>query len=227
MIPPMPLPITEPTRAKRWVDLKGERGGVLTHPAWLASHGHPNENDPSAVERGKWVREMLLCQTVPNAPAGVDAMLDPDTEHLSSRERVRDKPEQGECAGCHKMMTPLGYTFELYNHAGYLRAEDHGAPPDGSSTLELMPDPALEGVEVRDAIELSALLADSPHAKRCFIRQSFRYFMGREETRADACTLAQMEAAYDQQGSFVDLLVALFTSDTFLYRWDAAKGGDQ
>jgi Protein of unknown function (DUF1585) len=95
------------------------------------------------------------------------------------------------------------------------------SPPDGSAVLSDMPDPALNG-PVANAIDFSGKLANSAYVKRCFIRQTFRYFMGRAETRADACALVQMEAAYDepglQQGSFVLLLEALATSDAFRYR---------
>ena len=43
-------------------------------------------------------------------------------------------------------------------------------------------------------------LADSEHVKRCFVRQTFRYFVGRPENLSDACTLTQMEEAYDSNG---------------------------
>ena len=56
--------------------------------------------------------------------------LDPETVHESARNRVADRTGAPECAGCHRLMNPLGYPFEIYNHAGYLRATDHGAPPD-------------------------------------------------------------------------------------------------
>ncbi len=216
-------PITEDTREARWQTVP-MRGGVLTHPAWLAAHGHPNENDPSAVERGKWVRENIFCQDVPGLPEGVDAMLDPETINESARTRIQSKTEEAECVGCHKLMNPLGYPFEIYNHTGFVREVDHGAEPDGSSVLLDIPDPMLDGVEVRDAIDMSAKFASSPYVKRCFIRQTFRYFVGRPEERADACTLQRMEAAYDEKGSFIDMVVALLTSDTFLYRWDSTQG---
>ena len=207
------------TRAARWTVLpEAQRSGVLTHPAWLAAHGGNFENDPSVIHRGKWVREKLLCGLVPDVPITVDAQLDPETVHQSARARVAAKTGADECSGCHALMNPLGYAFEIYNHAGYLRAEDHGGPPDGTSRLLAMPEAALEG-EVRDAVEMMALLAESPTVKRCFIRQSFRHFMGRDETLADACTLAAMESTYDDSGgSMIDMLVTLFTSDTFLYR---------
>ena len=82
-----------------------------------------------------------------------------------------------------------------------------------------MPDASLNG-PVRDAVELSERFAASPYVKRCFIRQVFRYYAGREETMQDACTLSSMERAYDEsQGSFKALLTSLFSSETFQYRW--------
>ena len=80
----------------------------------------------------------------------------------------------------------------LAGSRGVMRADDHGSPPDGSSILVNMPDPALEG-PVRDAVEMSEKFADSQYVKRCFIRQNFRYYMGRNETMADACVLSQLE----------------------------------
>ncbi len=214
--------LTGSTREDRWQELPAnERAGVLTHPAFLASHAGAFENDPNIVHRGKWVRENLLCGIVPDVPITVEAAFDPDTRDQSARQRMTEQVEnRQECAGCHGLMNPLGYPFEIYNHAGYLRVEDHGAEPDGSAHLINMPDPALEG-PVRDAIEMSEKFADSRYVKRCFIRQTFRYFVGREELQRDACTLVEMEDAYDQSsGSFAEMLIALFQSDSFQYRVD-------
>lgn len=207
------------TREGRWVKMNSkDRAGVLTHPAWLASHSLAFENDPNPVHRGKWIREHLLCSDVPDVPITVEAALDPDTRDQSTRARVKQKTEQADCLGCHQLMNPLGYPFETYNHAGLLRVEDHGNPPDGSSELVLMPDPALNG-PVKDAVEMSEKFAQSKWVKRCFIRQTFRYYMGREETMKDACALNAMEQAYDMNnGSFTEMLVALMSNDVFLYR---------
>ncbi|RYE89624.1 MAG: DUF1588 domain-containing protein, partial [Myxococcales bacterium] len=174
------------------------------------------------VHRGKWVRTQLLCQYVPPlSSVMVQAKVGPSAPDKTARDRVVEATEQPLCQGCHSLMNPLGFPFEMFNHAGFLRATDHGHAPDGSSVLENMPDPALDG-PVKDAVELSEKLAQSPYVERCFLRQAFRYFMGRDETEADACTLAAMEQAYDGQGgSLQAALAALFTSETFLYRASA------
>lgn len=215
---------TEATREDRWKQLPAdERAGVLTHPAFLASHAGAFENDPNVVHRGKWVREQLLCDDIPPLPITVDAAFDPETRHQSTRQRMTEQIDsRPECTACHRLMNPLGYPFEIYNHAGFLREEDHGAAPDGSSELINMPDPELDG-PIRDAVDLSEKLADSSYAKRCFIRQIFRYYMGRDERMHDACTLAAMETAYEQSGgSMVEVLIALFQSDSFQYRITAS-----
>ncbi|WP_395851924.1 DUF1588 domain-containing protein [Cystobacter fuscus] len=219
------------TNDARWRMLpEAERAGVLTHPAWLASHGGNFEDDPSAVHRGKWVRENLLCGYVPPlSSVRVVAQVGPHAPDKNARARLEDATGKSECQGCHSLMNPLGLTFEIYNHAGYLRTRDHAPDggwmaPNGQVMLSNLPDPGLNG-PVRNAVELSEKLAASGHVKRCFVRQAFRYFMGRDENRSDACTLARMEQAYDaHQGSFKALLRALMTSDTWTTRREPARG---
>ncbi len=211
--------IAPDARDNRWVTLpETERAGVLTHPAWLAAHGGNFDDDPSAIHRGWWIRESLLCQFVPPLSAvQVEAMVGPSDPMGTARTRIETATSSELCQGCHRLMNGLGLAFEIYNHAGFVREVDHdGGAPNGSMALVDSPDPALDG-EYASAIELSHALADSTHVKRCFVRQAFRYYMGRPETRADACALAAMETAYDRQGSFVELLVALVQSDTFRY----------
>lgn len=213
------------TDEARWVTLPaGERAGVLTHPAWLAAHGGNFEDDASLVHRGLWIREALLCDDVPGLElVTVAAQLGPSSPELRARDRVAMATETpgSACAVCHAEMNPYGNAFELYNHAGYLRATDHGQAPDGSTVLTNAPDPALNRA-YGSPIELVEALADSPHVRRCFIRNVFRHFMGRDETLADACTLSRLEAAF-AEGSLFDLLESLVTSDAFLYRHDAVE----
>ena len=208
-------------RAEQWIDFPStERAGILSHPVWLAAHGDAFEDGPSLIHRGKWIREQLFCETVPPLElVTVAAMLPESDGTLSARHRVEQTIEtQAECMGCHQSMNSLGKPFELYNHAGGLRTADHGTPPDGSTVLTNAPDPALNRA-YDTPMDFVTALAESEHVKRCFIRQSFRYFAGRDETLADACVLSEMEAAYDESGgSFVHMLSTLATHDAMTLR---------
>ena len=208
-----------------------QRAGVLTQPSWLSAQSRNNYEEAHAVYRGKWIRENLLCDIVPELEEGIDAVLSEDIDR-TLRDRLEEATDAPQCIGCHRLMNPLGLPFEIYDHRGSWRSEemvyerdDQGRkqpkflPVEASTTLVHMHDPELEGRQVRDAVEFMELLARSPRVEQCFVRQTFRYFTGRAETYADACTLDKMYQEYkDSGGSFKRMLITLFTSDTFLYR---------
>lgn len=217
-----------------------QRSGVLTHPGWLASHSGNQHVDPHPVHRGKWIRENMLCETVPDVPIGVDARL-PEFPDATVRERLaaatspEAAPENEYCWSCHRLMDPLGIPFEMFDHYGRFRREEVlgdetlTAPVDASSTLLAIDDPVLDGAHVEDALEMMALFAESERVELCFLRQMFRFFVGRPETYEDACTLARMRDVHlATGGSFREVLVALLTSDSFLYRDSefATAGGE-
>ncbi len=96
---------------------KSQRAGMLTHPAWLVAHSGNFDNDP--IRRGKWIREHLLADMVPDVPIGVDAKV-PEDPHKTLRERLEIvRAEQ--CWRCHKKMNPLGEAFEGYDDFGRYR----------------------------------------------------------------------------------------------------------
>lgn len=215
------------SQESRWRTLP-ERAGILTHPVWLGAHADNFEDGTGVIYRGYWIRKHMLCEPVDPVTGAIEAKLVESSPQLRARDRVYlstedpANPQTAQCRGCHGLMNSLGYPFEEFNHAGFVRFDDHGNMPDGSTTLENMPRnsdlEAFDGRQLSSAAEFTSMLADSQHVKQCFIRHTFRYFMGRPETQADACTLRQMEVAYDDSGgSFVELLVALMTSDAFLY----------
>lgn len=221
------------TDTARWMTYPDDsmRLGVLTHPAWLAAHGGNFEDDASLVHRGRWLRTELFSQPVGELSdvRGLQAMLGASASDQSARQRVRRATEpgvdpnagpdtaSGACWSCHKAMNPLGYPFEQFNHAGFERATDHGGPPDGTTVIDDLPDPALNRAYV-DVADFMSALAQSRYARRGMIRHAFRYFMGRDETPADGCTLVEMEAALDRDGSFFSMLEALVSSQTFVWR---------
>ncbi|WP_338685460.1 DUF1588 domain-containing protein [Haloferula helveola] len=94
-----------------------QRSGMLTHPAWLVAHSGNFDND--IVRRGKWIREHLLADMVPEVPIGVDAKV-PEDHHRTLRERMT-VVEREECWRCHRKMNPLGNAFEYYDDFGRYR----------------------------------------------------------------------------------------------------------
>lgn len=220
------------------------RKGMLTHPAWLVAHAFNTETDP--VHRGKFVREKLLADTIPDVPITVDAQI-PEDHHKTLRDRLASATETKSCWHCHEKMNPLGYPFEIYDDFGRYRTEEYleypehlvekrpdeapgrnhllelrdlykTLPVDSSGYLEGTGNEKLDG-ELDDAVELAGRLAPSRRVRQSMIRHAFRYFMGRNEFLSDSKTLMEAEEAYvESGGSFDAVIVSLLTSDSFIYR---------
>jgi hypothetical protein len=176
--------------------------------------------DNHAILRGRWIRERLLGDAVPDIPITVDAKL-PDEPQSTLRHRMRVTQEK-ECWRCHQKMDPLGLPFEMYNQLGMVRdknpSNNFGQAVDTSGEIILSGDPALDG-PVKSPMEMIKKLAASERVHQVFVRHVFRFWMGRNESINDAPILQAAYKAYrDSNGSMKALLTSLLTSDAFLYR---------
>lgn len=221
------------------------RTGLLTHPAWLVANSMNAATDP--IHRGKWIREQLLGGFIRDVPITVDAKV-PEDPHRTLRERFVVS-EDKKCWQCHEKMNPLGYVFEEFDDFGRFRRQEaieypeniiktetvrskgeHGVfknykvniyktkPVDSTGFLLGTGDKSLDG-PVKDVRDLMTRLGKSERVRQVFIRNVFRYFMGRNETLTDSQTLINAEKAYlESGGSFTELMVSILTSDSFIYR---------
>ena len=115
-------------------------------------------------------------------------------------------------------MDPLGLPFEMYNHIGLYRTTEQGKPVKTTGEIILSGDPKLDG-PVADALDMITKLAESERVEQVFVRHAFRYWMGRNELPSDSATLMAADRAYlENGGSFRALVIALLTSDSFIYR---------
>ena len=122
------------------------------------------------------------------------------------------------CWKCHQQMDPLCLPFEMFDHFGRHRTSELGEPVDSSGAVTLAGDEKIEG-EVTGAVEMMHRLASSRRVQQVFVRHAFRFFLGRNETPADAPSLIAADQAYiESGGSMKALVAALLSSDSFVYR---------
>ena len=62
-------------------------------------------------------------------------------------------------------MDPLGLPFEMYNHVGLLRNNEHGKPVDTKGEIFHSGDPKLDG-PVKNAIDMIQKLAESERVEQ-------------------------------------------------------------
>lgn len=193
---------------------EGTRAGILSQPSWLVAWSMNQDNH--AILRGKWVRERLLGNVVPDIPITVDAQL-PDAPDQTLRHRMK-VTEVEYCWQCHKLMNPVGLPFETYDHFGRFRAIEKGKPVDATGRIDLTGDKKLEK-DVTNALDFVNKLAESERVEQVFVRHVFRYLAGRNENLGDGPSLRAAHRAYRENGgSFNALIVAILSSDSFLYR---------
>ena len=211
------LPLDWEWTAKQPIEFpKGERSGVLTHPAWLAAWSANTENHP--VQRGKWIRTHLLGGTVPDVPIGGDAQI-PEAEYVTLRDRLKTATKASECWRCHRKMDELGVPFEQFDHWGRFQRLDAGQPVRVDSKISMTGQADLDGLEIKGPAHLLEILSKSEYVKQVFVRHVFRYYMGRNETIGDANTLQDAYQAYNASGgSFKALVISILSSDSFVLR---------
>jgi hypothetical protein len=189
-----------------------QRAGILSHASVLFAHSHSEQTSP--VLRGKWVREVLLCQKVPDPPPTVNAMPPPPEPGQTTRERFSAHRTQSSCAACHSLMDDIGFGFESYDQDGRFRAMEEGKPVDTRGTLRATDvDGDFMGVP-----ELGKKLASSQMASDCFARQWFRYGLGHSDGKGESCFVTRMSSAVRDGGGFKALVHELVRSDAFRRR---------
>lgn len=209
------------------------RSGVLGHGSFLVLTSKPAETSPTA--RGLFVRNHFLAHEIPPPPAGVNTVLPNISEDapMTNRQRLDIHLNSEACASCHRLIDPIGVSFEQYNAVGAFQQkmtlQFRGSRYDEERSrrpkvIELDLDTTgyiqgMEGAEFSTPKELGRLLADSNACQKCIVKQLFRYAFGREETVSDQPVIDALLEKFRNSGfRFRELIVALVTSDLFLQR---------
>jgi hypothetical protein len=186
----------------------GPRAGMLTQAAFLMMNAHETETSPT--RRGKYIRERVLCMTVPPPPDDVSTVIPEDGgEAKTLREKLEQHRADPTCAGCHAFIDPPGYLFEAFDEIGAFRTENRAG-----YTLDVSGD--LDGVSLASARELATMLVDDVRVGRCMITQLHRHSSGRLEATTEVPALRALESEFESSGyRFRELLLAFVTSDLF------------
>ena len=112
------------------------RRGLLGQGSILTVTSAANRTSP--VQRGKWVLENVLGAPPPQPPPGVETNIDGDAakaKAVTLRQRMEQHRANPACASCHRVMDPLGFALENFDHAGKWRTTDGASPIDASGQM--------------------------------------------------------------------------------------------
>jgi hypothetical protein len=169
------------------------RSGILTELSFVSLHSHPGRS--SATLRGKALRQVMLCQQVPNPPANVNFTVVQDTNnplYKTARERVTAHRTDPVCAGCHKIMDPIGLALENFDADGSYRMTENGAQIDASGELD--------GVKFADAAGLGKATHDQSAATSCLVTRLYSYAEGRAPSKSETDWVKSLKESFASDG---------------------------
>ena len=186
------------------------QAGILTQASFVALHSHPGRS--SATIRGKALRMVLLCQKVPDPPGNVKFDIVQNTNdpnYKTARQRVKAHATQATCAGCHKIMDPVGLALENYDTIGGFRTQENGADIDASGELD--------GTKFSDVTGLGQAVHDNPATTACIVNRVYEFGVGHTPSKSESEWVKNdLEKSFASAGyKFPDLLRGAATSDVF------------
>jgi Protein of unknown function (DUF1588)/Protein of unknown function (DUF1592)/Protein of unknown function (DUF1595)/Cellulose binding domain/Protein of unknown function (DUF1587) len=188
-----------------------ERMGLLGQGAILLAHS--NSETASPVHRGKLVRTRFFCQSMPPPPPGVVAALPPFVAGQTNRERFSAHSSNASCAGCHRLMDPIGLGFERFDAMGRtVEADAHGEVLGSSSS-----DGTFDGVP-----ELAQRLAADETVQACFLSHWSRHVLGLTQDQASCGVDGVLPSLTATPGSLAALLEVPLSAPFFSQRGEGS-----
>lgn len=187
------------------------RAGILMHVSFVALHSHPGRSSPTI--RGKALREIMLCQKVPAPPADVKFDIVQDTSnpvYKTARDRLTAHGTNPVCAGCHKVIDPMGLALENFDGGGAFRTTENGVTIDTSGELD--------GIKFTNAAGLGKAVHDNPAVPSCLVDRMTAYALGRSPSGEEATWTNALKSGFAKDNYIVPELMRRIVSAPEFYR---------
>jgi hypothetical protein len=190
-----------------------ERRGLLGQASILTVTSYAARTSP--VQRGKWILTNILGSPPLPPPPNVPELKENGGEGkpLSLRERMEAHRANPVCAGCHKVMDPIGFALENFDAVGHWRTSDDGARIDPSGTL-------FNGARVDGPAALRQMLVSRPEVfVGVMTEKLLTYALGRGLEYYDMPAVRKIvHDAGDQSFRFSSLVMGVVESSPFQMR---------
>jgi hypothetical protein len=182
-----------------------DRAGLLGQAGFLALYSHSGRSSPTL--RGRAIRELLLCQPVPNPPGNVNFTVVQDSNNpalKTARARLDAHATSPACSGCHKITDPIGLPLERFDGIGAFRETENGASLDVSGQLG--------SARFSGATGLGQALSGDPALTECVAGRTLEYATGRSIEGQDHI-LQTVQSVFERSGfRFPALMLAVAAS---------------
>jgi len=172
--------------------------------------------------RGKWILTNLLGNPPNPPPPNVPPLKENEAgaKKLSLRERMEEHRANAACAGCHKVMDPLGFSLENFDAVGQWRIHDDGAKIDPSGTL-------FNGASVDGPVALRNMLTSKPDIfAKVLTEKLMTYALGRGVEYSDMPTVREiLRDAAGNDYRFSSIVLGIVKSTPFKMKEKQSQDG--
>jgi hypothetical protein len=189
-----------------------ERGGLLRHGSILTVTSYATRTSP--VIRGKWILENFLGTPPPPPPPDVPTLRENTVSaSLPIRERLAEHRNNAACAGCHKVIDPVGFGLEEFDAVGRWRTAEEGKAIDATGGLP-------DGSQFVGVAGLEKALLQRPELfARTLTEKLFTFALGRAPEDYDAPAIRKIVRDARAGGyRFSSLILGITTSTPFQMR---------
>lgn len=175
------------------------RRGLLSQGSILVAGSGGNAG--SAVKRGRFVLDSLLCRHLDNPPDNVAAGSEnTDSSKLTQRQALALHVADPACAGCHVDMDAIGFAFGNFSGSGERRTLDQNQPIDTTGLWN-------RDKKFASNVDMVDYLAADADFTTCATETLFIYAIGRPSTTEDSATLAGLEATLTSNRQSMPVLI--------------------
>jgi mono/diheme cytochrome c family protein len=201
------------------------RRGILGKGSFLAVTWTQNFRT-SPVKRGVWVLENILGTPPPEPPPNVPALEDTAAaakKVLTLREQMTLHRAAPTCAGCHKIMDPIGFALDNFDADAKWRTKQGG---EGGVTIDASVQ-LYDGQKVDGPVGLrNALMRYSPQFVAMFVEKMMTYALGRGVEYSDMPTIRSVvRDVAKQQNRFSAVVMGVVRSPQFQMRVKGESAG--
>ncbi len=193
------------------------RRGLLGKGSTLLVTSHADRTSP--VVRGKWILENILGTPPPPPLPNVPPLKDNEDGKRPQTLRARMEQHRADpiCAGCHKVMDPIGFTLENFDAVGAYRQRDSGAPVDASGQW-------VDGTKIDGIVTLREAILKRPDVfVRTMTQKLLTYAVGRGLEPSDMPAVRAIVARAGASGdTFSSLVLGVVRSEPFQMRMKPA-----
>lgn len=180
------------------------RAGLVGQAGFLAMYSQSGRSSPTL--RGRAVRELLLCEPVPDPPGNVNFTVVQETTNpvlRTARDRLSAHATDPSCSGCHKITDPIGLSLESFDGMGAHRWTENG--------VKLNLEGEIGPAKFDGPLGLGRTLASDPALGECAASRTLEYLMGRPVEDDGDLVEAALSAFVASGYKFPDLMVAVAT----------------